>query len=58
MKNQQKKAYSTPELNRYGSFVEITLNGGPTTAIDGIMGIDLDGDGTVDVPTSVTLGSM
>ena len=58
MKNQHKKAYNTPKLSKYGSFVEITLNGGTTTAIDGLTGLDLDGDGTVDVPLGVTLGSM
>lgn len=56
MKNQAKKTYSTPELNQYGSFVEITLQGGPSNAVDGLLGVDLDGNGTVDIPTGSTRG--
>jgi len=57
VKNKQKKAYSTPVLNQYGSFTEITKQGGGQ-GIDGIIGIDIDGDGSVDIGTGVTIGSM
>ena len=57
MKTEVKKAYTTPELTTYGSFEEITKQGGGQ-GIDGIIGIDIDGDGNVDIGTGVTTGSL
>ena len=57
MKTKAKKTYSTPELTTHGSFAEITKQGGGQ-GIDGIVGIDLDGDGNVDIGTGVTIGSL
>ena len=36
---------------------ELTQSSG-VGSIDGIIGIDIDGDGNVDVPTGVTTGSI
>lgn len=60
MKTASKKTYTTPELRTHGSFEEITKQGGGS-GIDGIIGIDIDGDGIIgagDVVTGVTNGSM
>ena len=57
MKTPSKKAYIKPQLKIHGSFEQITRQGG-SQGIDGIIGIDIDGDGTVDVPTGVTTGSL
>lgn len=57
MKTQVKKTYVTPELKTHGTFEEITKQGGGQ-GIDGIIGIDIDGDGSVDIGTSVTTGSI
>jgi len=52
-----KKVYIKPEFKTHGSFAEITKQGGGQ-GIDGIIGIDIDGDGNVDAVTGVTNGSM
>ena len=57
MDTKQKKAYVKPEFKNHGSFAQITQMGGGQ-GIDGIIGIDLDGDGNVDIGTGVTTGSM
>ena len=57
MKTTPKKAYTKPELKTHGSFADITKMGGGQ-GIDGIIGIDIDGDGNVDIGTGVTIGSM
>lgn len=57
MKTESKKVYVTPELKNHGSFEEITKQGGGGS-IDGIIGIDIDGDGTVDIGTGVISGSF
>lgn len=57
MKDNLKKAYIKPELKTHGSFAEITKQGGGQ-GIDGIIGIDIDGDGNVDIGIGVTIGSM
>ena len=57
MNTQSKKAYTKPQLKSHGSFEQITRQGG-SQGIDGIIGIDIDGDGTVDVPTGVITGSL
>ena len=57
MDTNEKKAYIKPELKTHGSFSDITKMGGGQ-GIDGIIGIDLDGDGNVDIGTGVTTGSL
>ncbi len=57
MKSQTKKTYTTPEFVVYGPMEVITQSMG-TGGIDGIIGIDIDGDGNVDVPTGTTTGSV
>lgn len=54
MKTNSKKTYATPEFVAYGSFEEITQQGGGE-GIDGIIGVDIAG---VTVPIGVTTGSM
>lgn len=56
MQSNNKKAYTNPQFIVHGPMEKITQNGGPSSAIDGLTGIDLDGNGTVDVPTGVTTG--
>lgn len=56
MKDGAKKLYCAPHLIAYGSLEEITKQGGGQ-GIDGIIGIDIDGDGNVDIG-QVTNGSM
>ena len=57
MKTQSKKAYTKPQLKVHGSFEDITRQGGGQ-GIDGIIGIDIDGDGTIDAVTGVIAGSI
>ena len=52
-----KKAYIKPEFKTHGSFAQITQQGGGQ-GIDGIIGIDIDGDGNVDIGSGVTVGSL
>lgn len=52
-----KKPYARPELVVYGPMETITQSGGGG-GIDGIIGIDIDGDGSVDIGTGVTTGSL
>lgn len=57
MKTNLKKAYIKPEFKHHGSFEQITQQGGGQ-GIDGIIGIDIDGDGNIDAVTGVTNGSL
>jgi hypothetical protein len=60
MSSNEKKPYSKPQFVIYGPMEVITQSGG-SGGIDGIIGIDIDGDGTIgpgDVPTGVTTGSL
>jgi hypothetical protein len=57
MKSQMKKPYAKPQFVVYGPMEVITQSGG-SGGIDGIIGIDIDGDGNVDVGTGVTTGSV
>ena len=57
MDTSHKKTYIKPEFKTYGSFTQITQQGGGQ-GIDGIIGIDLDGDGNVDIGTGVSTGSL
>jgi len=57
MKNNCKKAYAKPELKTHGTIPAITKQGGGQ-GIDGIIGIDIDGDGNIDAVTGVTNGSL
>ena len=57
MKSKPKKPYKSPQILHYGSMEQLTQSSG-TGGIDGIIGIDIDGDGSVDVPTGTTTGSV
>ena len=57
MKTNFKKAYIKPEFKAHGSFAEITKQGGGQ-GIDGLIGIDIDGDGNVDAVVGVNSGSL
>lgn len=57
MKSQMKKPYTKPQFVVYGPMEVITQSGG-SGGIDGITGIDINGDGTVDIGTGVTTGSV
>lgn len=52
-----KQPYSKPELIVYGPMEKITQSGGGS-GIDGIIGVDIDGDGDLDIGTGVTTGSL
>ena len=52
-----KQSYSKPELIIYGPMEQITQSGG-AGGIDGIIGVDIDGDGDIDIGTGVTTGSL
>ncbi|NBD31962.1 MAG: hypothetical protein GVY17_03050 [Cyanobacteria bacterium] len=52
-----KKPYTKPQFVVYGPMEVITQSGG-SGGIDGITGIDINGDGTVDIGTGVTTGSV
>ncbi|GAB4550743.1 MAG: hypothetical protein Tsb0014_45210 [Pleurocapsa sp.] len=57
MKAKSKQTYNKPKLLIHGSLEEITKQGGGK-GIDGIIGIDIDGDGNVDIGTGVSIGSL
>ena len=57
MKTNPKKAYTKPNFKHHGSFEQITEHGGGKS-IDGIIGIDIYGDGNIDAVTGVTNGSL
>ncbi len=57
MKSELKKPYTKPQLTIYGSMEEMTQQTG-TGSIDALIGIDIDGDGSIDAPTSVVAGSV
>lgn len=57
MQSKSKKSYKTPQLLSYGSMEQITQSSG-SGGSDGIIGIDIDGDGNVNVPTGTTIGSV
>ena len=56
MKINSRKAYIKPGFKTYGSFAQITQQGGGQ-AIDGIIGVDINSDGNVDSIT-INIGSM
>lgn len=56
MKINSKKVYIKPDFKNYGSFAHITQQGGGQ-GIDGIIGIDINGDGNVDSIT-INIGSI
>lgn len=56
MKSTTQKHYTTPQLVVYGPMEVLTQNAGPGSSIDGILGTDIDGDGTIDIQTGVTTG--
>ena len=57
MNDSYKKTYVKPEFKTHGSFAQITQQGGGQ-GIDGLIGIDIDGDGNVDIGTGVSTGSL
>ena len=57
MTSKPKKSYKSPQIIAYGSMEQLTQSSG-SGGIDGIIGIDIDGDGNVDVPTGTTAGSI
>lgn len=57
MKNQEKQAYNTPEITLHGSLEEITQQSG-SGGIDGLTGVDINGDGVPDAGITVTTGSI
>lgn len=57
MQSKSKKSYKTPQLLAYGSMEQITQSSG-SGGIDGIIGVDIDGDGVADVGIGTTTGSV
>ncbi|MDJ0734348.1 MAG: hypothetical protein QNJ47_09780 [Nostocaceae cyanobacterium] len=57
MQSKSKKLYKTPELLAYGTMEQLTQSSG-SGGIDGIIGIDIDGDGITDVGIGTTTGSV
>lgn len=56
MKTNSKRNFIEPELKTLGSIDEITQQSG-SGGIDGIIGIDIDGDGNVDIGTGISIGN-
>ena len=57
MKSKTKIPYELPQILDYGSMEQLTQSSG-SGGIDGIIGIDIDGDGVGDVPNGVVTGSV